>query len=52
MCLAYEAKVIKVEGKKITVQKGKEKRELINAIGDVKEGAFVLVQQGMAVDEV
>lgn len=50
MCLAYKAKVVRAEGKRLTVQKGKEKREVINAIGKVKEGSFVLVQQGMAVD--
>ncbi|MCX8158479.1 MAG: HypC/HybG/HupF family hydrogenase formation chaperone [Candidatus Diapherotrites archaeon] len=50
MCLAYKAKVLKVNKNKLLVASGKEKKEVLNALQEVREGDFVLVQQGIAVD--
>lgn len=50
MCLAVPGKVIKIEGKKASIDYGTEKR--LAMIGDepVKIGDFVMVQMGIIIN--
>ncbi len=49
MCLAFPGKVIKIEGRKATVQYPHESREVMIGEDGVKLGDNVLVQMGIIV---
>ncbi|MDP2973527.1 MAG: HypC/HybG/HupF family hydrogenase formation chaperone [Candidatus Diapherotrites archaeon] len=53
MCLAIPGKVMGVreKGKKVLIEQQGVQREVFNAI-NAKEGEFVLVQQGFAVERI
>lgn len=52
MCLAFSAVVEETANGKVIVKVGEEKRECIDAVGGLKKGDSVLVQQGMVVDKI
>ena len=54
MCLAIPAKVLEVreEGKKALVEQPNVRREVFVALEDLKEGEFVLLQQGFVVERI
>ena len=53
MCLAIAAKVIELKenGKKVVVEQGETRREVLNMV-KAEKGQFVLVQQGFAVEKI
>jgi hydrogenase maturation factor len=52
MCLAIPGKIVKKNGKKVTVDYGTEKREAAIVDGRYKVGDFVIVQGKIVVDKV
>ena len=52
MCLAIPAKVVELRegGKRALIEQPGARREVLNALDDLKQGEFVLVQQGFIVD--
>jgi len=52
MCLAIPGKVIKIEGRKLTVEYPGESREVLNSGEKLAIGDFVMVQMGIAVKKV
>ncbi len=54
MCLAIPAKVIELrdKGKKALIEQPGVKRQVLNALGSLRKGEFVLVQQGFIVERV
>jgi len=52
MCLAIPGKVLELResGKRAVIEQPGVKREVFNALGDLREGEFVLVQQGFIVE--
>ena len=52
MCLAIPGKIIKIDGSKAMVQYAQEQREAIIHDISIKEGDYVLVQQGLVVQKV
>lgn len=49
MCLAIPGKIVKVEGKKATVQYPSETREVLVGDQKIKKGDFVMVQMGIVI---
>lgn len=52
MCLAIPGKIVKKNGKKVTVDYGSEKRMATIVDGNFNEGDFVIVQGKIVVDKV
>ena len=52
MCLAIPGKVLKIEDNKAIIDYFKEQREAIIHDDSIKEGDYVLVQQGLVVQKV
>jgi hypothetical protein len=51
VCLGFQAKIVRIEGKKAIVSDGKTGREAIIVIDGLKENDRVLVQQGIVVEK-
>lgn len=52
MCLAIPGKIIKIDNNKATIEYAGEQRQAIVQDIEVKEGDFVLVQQGFVMQKV
>ena len=52
MCLAIPGKVIKIEGRKATVEYPQEKKQALVGEENILEGDYVMVQMGIIVKKI
>ena len=52
MCLAIPAKIVEIHGEQATVEQAGGRREAQNNLIHAKKGSWVLLQQGIVVEEI
>lgn len=52
MCLAVPGKILKIDGRKVTVSYPSENREVLNSGIEIKAGDYVMVQMGIIVKKI